>query len=182
MTSKADFSRDEWMRLKRVPFVAGMAISLAVAAMDRGYDYTAIYEGCAERECLPGIALRQTPAAKQGKHKLPCCQHAEWRFAGTDYKRGPPSGAARPGSAKPASVWNKAERLHPLIPRETLRYSKLYRGRSAVECEFGRLKHGWALAPLRVSGLDRVRLHAALTILAKLSCSLMQTRALAIAA
>lgn len=29
MTSKADFSEEEWTRLKRAPFVAGMAISLA---------------------------------------------------------------------------------------------------------------------------------------------------------
>jgi hypothetical protein len=29
MTSKADFREDEWTRLKRAPFVAGMAISLA---------------------------------------------------------------------------------------------------------------------------------------------------------
>jgi len=29
VTSKADFSEEEWARLKRAPFVAGMAISLA---------------------------------------------------------------------------------------------------------------------------------------------------------
>ena len=29
MTSKTDFSDEEWARLKRAPFVAGMAISLA---------------------------------------------------------------------------------------------------------------------------------------------------------
>jgi len=29
MTGKADFSEEEWMRVKRAPFVAGMAISLA---------------------------------------------------------------------------------------------------------------------------------------------------------
>ena len=29
MTGKADFTEDEWARLKRAPFVAGMAISLA---------------------------------------------------------------------------------------------------------------------------------------------------------
>jgi broad specificity phosphatase PhoE len=29
MTGKADFSADEWTRLKRAPFIAGMAISLA---------------------------------------------------------------------------------------------------------------------------------------------------------
>jgi hypothetical protein len=29
MTSKADFNEEEWTRLKRAPFIAGMAISLA---------------------------------------------------------------------------------------------------------------------------------------------------------
>jgi broad specificity phosphatase PhoE len=29
MTSKADFTEEEWTRLKRAPFIAGMAISLA---------------------------------------------------------------------------------------------------------------------------------------------------------
>src|SRR4051812_36171810 len=29
MTSKADFTEEEWARLKRAPFIAGMAISLA---------------------------------------------------------------------------------------------------------------------------------------------------------
>lgn len=147
------------------------------AAMDRGYDYTAIYEGCAERKVLPVIPVRQTPAVKQGKHKPPTCEHGEWRFAGADYTRKATKWRCPTGECKPASVWIKADRLHPLIPRETLRYAKLYRGRSAVEREFGRLKHEWALAPLRVRGLDRVRLHADLTILAKLSCALSKTRA-----
>ena len=34
-----------------------------------------------------------------------------------------PSGAARTGECKPASVWIKADRLHPLIPRETPRFT-----------------------------------------------------------
>jgi hypothetical protein len=55
---------------------------------------------------------------------------------------------------------DKADRLHPLIPRETPRWRKLYRGRAAVEREFSRLKNDWALLPLRVRGLDRVALHA----------------------
>jgi transposase len=84
--------------------------------------------------------------------------------------------------ASPASVWIKADRLHPLIPRETLRWRGLYRGRASVEREFGRLKHEWALAPLRVRGIERVRLHADLTILAKLSCALARARVVALAA
>ena len=67
-------------------------------------------------------------------------------------------------------------RLHPLIPRETERSRKLYRSRGAVEREFGRLKHEWALLPLRVRGLERVRLHADLTILAKLATALARAR------
>jgi hypothetical protein len=46
----------------------------------------------------------------------------------------------------------RADRLHPLIPREARRWRKLYRGRAAVEREFGRLKNDWALLPLRVRG------------------------------
>jgi hypothetical protein len=55
-------------------------------------------------------------------------------------------------------------------------------GRAAVEREFGRLKHEWALLPLRVRGLERVQLHADLTMLAKLSCALPLARARALAA
>jgi hypothetical protein len=79
-------------------------------------------------------------------------------------------------------VWVKADRLHPLVPRETPRWRKLYRGRAAVEREFGRLKHDWSLAPLRVRGIERVRLHADLTILAKLACALSRARAVPLAA
>jgi len=66
--------------------------------------------------------------------------------------------------------------LHPLIPRETLRFRGLYRRRAAVEREFGRLKHEWALLPLRVRGIDRVKLHADLTILGKLATTLARAR------
>ena len=88
----------------------------------------------------------------------------------------------RPGECKPASRWVKADRLHPRIPRETERSRKLYRSRGAVEREFGRLKHEWALLPLRVRGLDRVALDADLTVLAKLSCALARARAVPLAA
>jgi len=40
----------------------------------------------------------------------------------------------------------------------------------------------WALSPLRVRGIERVRLHADLTILAKLSCALSRCRSVRLAA
>jgi hypothetical protein len=86
------------------------------------------------------------------------------------------------GECKPASAWIKADRLHPLIPRNSERSAKLYRSRGAVEREFGRVKHEWALLPLRVRGIERVRLPADLTILAKLACALSRTRGVSVAA
>jgi hypothetical protein len=83
---------------------------------------------------------------------------------------------------QPGSMWRKANRLHPLVPHESKRFKDLYRSRSAVEREFGRLKHEWALLPLRVRCIERVRLHADLTILAKRACALSQARTLPIAA
>jgi Transposase DDE domain len=53
-------------------------------------------------------------------------------------------------------------RLLPRIPRHTQRWRD--RGRAAVEREFGRLKHDYGLAPLRVRGRERVALHADLVI------------------
>jgi Transposase DDE domain len=52
-------------------------------------------------------------------------------------------------------------------------WKALYRKRGAVEREFGRLKHEWAMLPLRIRGLAKVRLHVDLTILARLIYALI---------
>jgi hypothetical protein len=64
-----------------------------------------------------------------------------WTFAGADFKRKATKWRCPSGDCEPKSVWRKASRLHPLIPRETKRWRSLYRGRAAVEREFGRLKN-----------------------------------------
>jgi hypothetical protein len=156
--------------------------AVETAAMDKGYDLTTVYDGCEDRDVRPIMPLRETPAVKRGEHRPPTCEHGTWTFAGADYGRKATKWRCPTGECKPASVWIKADRLHPLIPRETPRFTALYRRRAAVEREFGRLKHEWALAPLRVRGLDRVRLHADLTILAKLACALSRARAVPLAA
>jgi hypothetical protein len=149
-------------------------VMAATAAMDKGYDVGPVYEDCAERECLPIIPLRETGAVKAGKHLPPECKHGTWKFAGSDRKRGASKWRCPTGECKPASTWIAADRLHTLVPRETKRWKGLYRQRASVEREFGRLKHEWALLSLRVRGLERVRLHADLTILA---CALSRARA-----
>jgi hypothetical protein len=152
------------------------------ATMDKAYDLAPIYAACEARNCRPIIPLRQTPDVKRGEHQPPTCEHGPWRFAGSDAKRGAAKWRCPTGECRPASRWIKTDRLHSLIPRETLRWRKLYRGRAAVEREFGRLKNEWALLPLRIRGLERVQLHADLTVLAKLSCALARARAAPLAA
>jgi hypothetical protein len=68
------------------------------------------------------------------------------------------------------------------IPRGSDEWRSLYRRRSAVEREFGLLKHHYGLAFLRVRGIERVRLHADLVMLARLSQAVARTRAVPIAA
>ena len=150
----------------------GLGVKPRTVAMDKGYDVERVYGECADRDVVAIIPLRQTPAVKRGDDKPPRCQHGEWQFAGADYTRQATKWRCPSGECKPASRWIKADRLHPLIPRETPRFRKLYKQRGAVEREFGRLKHGWSLAPLRTRGLERVRLHADLTILGKLVSAL----------
>ena len=51
----------------------------------------------------------------------------------------------------------------------------------SVEREFGRLKHHYGLAILRVRRIERVRLHADLVMLGPLSLALTQARQLSLA-
>ena len=161
---------------------AAYGFEAAIAILDRGYDQTSVYEACESRGIRPVIPLRETPGVKQGKHLPPSCDHGAWTVAGSDAKRGAAKYRCPTGGCAPASVWVKADRMHTLIPRETPRFKALYRQRVCVERGFGRLKHEWALLPLRIRRLERVRLHVDLTILTQLVTALAKTRAVALAA
>jgi hypothetical protein len=143
----------------------------ATCAMDKAYDLPRVYGECAERDCEAIVPLRATGAVVKNEHRPPGCQHGVWDFAGADRKRGASKWRCPTGECAPASTWVKADRLHPLMPRETERWKAAYRKRGSVEREFGRLKNEWGLKPLRVRGIERVRLHANLTILTKLACA-----------
>jgi transposase len=112
----------------------------------------------------------------------PNLRHETWLFAGADFKRHAAKYRCPTGECSPKSTWVKADRANPLIPRFSKRWSDLYRGRAAVEREFGRLKNEYGLAPLRVRGIERVALHADLTMLTRLSLALARARAVPLAA
>jgi hypothetical protein len=145
------------------------------AALDKGYDVGPVYVACEAHGCRPIIPLRNVKSnVPPGP---PTCEHGVWTFAGTDVKRSQTKWRCPTGECAPASKWIKASRRDPLIPRGTKRWRELYRGRAAVEREFGRLKNEYALAPLRTRGLARVRLHADLVMLARLAQALARARA-----
>jgi hypothetical protein len=167
------------------PLLAALAsrgIVPATAALDKGYDAGFVYDACESRGIAPIIPVKQTEFVKRGDHLAPTCAHGTWTFAGADFKRKATKWRCPTGECEPKSLWRKASRLHPLIPRETKRWRSLYRGRASVEREFGRLKNEYGLAPLRVRGLERVALHADLVMLARLSQALARARAVPVAA
>jgi hypothetical protein len=152
--------------------LAGRGFAPGAAVLDKGYDTEAIYAGCEDRGMRPVIPLKMTIGVKAGWDKPPACDHGTWTFAGSDTRRGASKWRCPTGQCTPASRWVKASRLHPLIPRETDKWKALYKRRTAVERGFGRLKHEWAMLPLRVRRLPRVALHVDLTILAQLADAL----------
>ena len=162
--------------------LTGNGFAPETCAMDKGYDLGFVYEACTARGIRPIVPLRQTTGVKRGWNRPPSCEHGEWTFAGSDANRGASKWRCPSAECQPASRWVKADRLHPLVPRESKRWKGLYHQRGAVEREFGRLKHEWALLPLRVRRIERVRLHADLSILSRLSVALDRARAIAAAA
>jgi IS5 family transposase len=171
--------------LSAPPLLAALrsrGLAAETVALDKGYDAGFVYDACETDDSVPIIPLKETPAVKHGEHRPPTCAHGTWTFAGADFKRKATKWRCPTGECQPASVWRKASRLHPLVPRETKRWRELYRGRAAVEREFGRLKNEYGLAPLRVRGLERVQLHADLVMLARLSQALSRARAVPLAA
>ena len=166
-------------RMPEIPVVSDLLDKLSsrgfspeYAMFDKGYDGTPIYEACKVRGIRPIIPLKQTAGVKAGKASPPWCKHGTWTFAGSDMERGASKWRCPTGECTPGSVWVKVDRFHPLVPRDTARFKALYRQRGAVEREFGRLKHEWAMLPLRVRRIERVRLHANLSILARLVVAL----------
>jgi len=108
----------------------GFAVKTAI--MDKRYDNGPIHDGCMDRDVFPITPLCMTPAVVRGDHKAPCCEHGEWTFAGADYTRKATKWRCPTGECTPASVWVKADRLHPLVPRHTTRSKALYKSRGAI--------------------------------------------------
>ena len=156
----------------------GFAVKTAI--MDKVYDNEPIHTGAWIAGSFRSRHFARLPLSSVATASCPRAS------TGSGPSRAPTSSArlrsgdAPRASARPASLWVKTDRLHPRFPRTTERSRKLYCSRGAVEREFRRVKREWAMLPLRVRGLDRVRLHADLTLLARLTIALARARARAV--
>jgi hypothetical protein len=146
------------------------------AAMDKGYDAKYIYKDFEDRDCHPIIPLMNDAGVKKGRDKPHECRHGVWVPGGSENQRKAAKWRCPTGECPVSSRWVPASRYHTLIPRSSKRWLKLKRGRASVEREFGRLKDGYGLRTIRVRGLEKVKLHADLVILAKLSSALARAR------
>ncbi len=154
-------------------------IQPGTVTMDKGYDVERVYHRDGRARCGA-----DHPAARDARRQARRPQAADVRARRVDVRRSRPQPAGE-------QVALPDRRVHPGVavgqgrlaaPADPARVGALYKQRGAVEREFGRLKHDWALAPLRVRRIERVRLHADLTILTKLACALARARAVPVAA
>ena len=90
--------------------VIGRDFNAETCAMDKGYDGSAIYAACEDRDIRPVIALKQTVNVVNGLQRPQTCKHGVWTFAGSDAKRGASKWRCPKGTCTPASVWIKADR------------------------------------------------------------------------
>jgi hypothetical protein len=144
--------------------------------LDKGYDYDSTHELCMDRGALPIIALRMTRDVARDPYSAPDCVHGSWTFGGAERKRKRTQWRCPTGECRPKTRWFRASRRRPLVPRRSKRWIELYRGRGAIEREFGRLKNELGLTPLRARGLPRVALHTDLCIFGRLCQALLRAR------
>ncbi len=85
------------------------------------------------------------------------------------------------GVGSPSSRWVVVSRLHPLVPESRPAGASYTEVAPPSRAGSGRLKHDWALAPLRVREVERLALHSDLPIPANLACALARARAVPLA-
>jgi len=108
--------------------LAARGFTPETVAMDKAYDLQTVHESCEQRGVVAITPLRKTPEVKRGAHLAPECEHGRWTFAGADFKRKRSKHRCPSGACEPKSTWIKASRLHPLVPRDSRRFTELYRG------------------------------------------------------
>jgi hypothetical protein len=148
-----------------------------VVVMDKGYDGRLMYEACESRGVHPVIPLKVTAGVASGMGPAAVVQarHVDVRrvrrqaagvqvaLPGQHLRTRVHVGQGRP-AAHPDPAHHRT--VEGALPHPHRRGTRT-----------GNLKNNWGLTPLRVRRIARVRLHADLTILARLSTALANARA-----
>lgn len=158
-------------------------------AADKGYDALTNYRHLDQRCIIPVIPLRNTD--KEGLYdqlgRPLCFGNQPMEYIRTDPEghlfRCPQEGCRLKDKVGMTlycdiehheTLEGDALRKVGRLPRTTLRWKRLYRQRTSVERAFRSLKHSRLLTQNRFRGLDKVRLHTSLSLMAY--CATMLAR------
>ncbi len=183
-------SRGEWRRATRANVRPSVRCSTGCTRSEstprpprwKGYDANTVHDACAKRGVLPVIALRETPAVKRGEHKPPSCEHGTWTFRGGGLQAQGDQMALPHGQVQARVTLGQGRSAAPADPARDRALTQALRQPRSGRARVRQAQARMALLPLRVRGLEWVRLHADLTILAKLCCALTRARTVALAA
>ena len=128
------------------------------------------------------MPLRLTPAVKAGADGPPTCEHGRWQFAGSDYKRKAAKWRCPTKECKPGPGGSKQAASTPSSRATATACASSTEDVPPLNASSAGWKHEWSPLTIRVRGIERVRLHADLTILAKLACALARARAVPLTA
>jgi hypothetical protein len=103
MTSSADFTEEEWTRLKRAPFIAGMAISLA----DPGGPIEAVKETAA--------SLRTVTAAEDGSRGELVAAVAREATQEARRRKSPLAGFKPKGATAGVEILDELREVHRIV-------------------------------------------------------------------
>ena len=175
------------------------ALAPSAVAADGGYDARPVYEAINGLGAAPIIPLVSRSAeSPSGITNVQGTALCPWRQPMVYWGRDGPwlkyrcprvldrsSCLPRPGhgpcSLSPYGLvvklpWRQDPRRTPPVPRETRKWRRLYRRRTAVERVFSRLKSHLLLDVLRVRGLAKVRVRVTLSTLVLLAAALGMTQ------
>ncbi len=160
---------------------------------DKGYDALSNYRHLDQRDIIPVIPLRNTD--KEGlydqKGRPLCFGNKPMEYVGTDPDKGHLFRCRQQGCHLKNRVGmtrycdieyyetleGDALRKVGRLPRTTRRWKRLYKRRTSVERAFRSLKHSRLLNQHQYRGLDKVRLHASLSLLTYCATMLARVQA-----
>ncbi len=158
--------------LYSIPTWTKSGFAADTCALDKGYDVSLAYDACEGRDVRPVIPLRETPAVKRGAQSRRRASMASGGSPDRTPSVVPRSGAALPGHASRKAGGSRRTAFTPWSPGSRSGGSPSTEAAPPSSASSGGSRTSGRCSRSACGGSSLVRLHADLTILAKLACRL----------